>query len=126
MNKPNRLMTFLYALVGKSYVHESVDQVREAIASKCFSTLADRAEGHARGADSLTDLYAFQPGLLDLHDELHDTWHYLTALKARAAGLGCASLTDRLEDAANATSEVLKHVAEAAEATVPHQAPAPK
>lgn len=122
MNKPNRLVTFLYGLIGIGYAYDTADEVREAIADNCFTTLADRARNHSDGADRLTDSLAFQPGLLDLHDELHDTWHYLTALKARARDLGYDTLTEHLDAAADSTRDVLQAVATAAENTIPSPA----
>ncbi|ASR00790.1 hypothetical protein [Streptomyces sp. 11-1-2] len=122
MKKPNRLVTFLYGLVGMAHAYESAEEVREVIADNCFNTLADRAKNHWDGANTLTDSLAFQPGLLDLHDELHDTWHYLTALKARARDLGYGTLTEHLGSAADSTRDVLQAVATAAENTVPSPA----
>ncbi|MET7649324.1 hypothetical protein ABZS83_38090 [Streptomyces sp. NPDC005426] len=122
MKKPNRLVTFLYGLVGMAHAYESADEVREVIANNSFNTLADRVQAHSKGADTLIDSLAFQPGLLDLHDELHDTWHYLTALKARARDLGYGTLTEDLGSAADSTRDVLQAVATAAENTVPSPA----
>jgi len=119
MRRPNRLVTFLYGLIGKAWAYESADDVRETIADNCFTSLAERARIHAKGAAGLADSLAFQPGLIDLHDELHDTWHYLIALKGRADELGCATLADSLGAATDATRDVLERVATAAEATVP-------
>ncbi|MEU9595046.1 hypothetical protein AB0D84_35730 [Streptomyces sp. NPDC048193] len=116
---PNALTRWFMALLGKSWAYESVDQVREAIAKNSFDSLPERAQAHAKGAAGLTDSYALQPGLIDLHDELVDVWHYLSALGSRADQLGNATLTDHLSDAANSVRDVLVHVADAAEATVP-------
>lgn len=116
---PNALTRWFMALLGKSWAYDSAEEVREVIAKKCFDSLPERAQTHSAGAAGLTDSYAFQPGLVDLHDELHDTWHYLVALKARARELGCASLAGHLEAAADSTRDVLEQVASAAEATVP-------
>ncbi|MEV7595505.1 hypothetical protein AB0O42_35100 [Streptomyces sp. NPDC089922] len=118
---PNALTRLFKALTGKTWAHESVEAVRETIAKNAFDSLADRAQEHAKGADGLASSYAFQPGLIDLHDDLHDIWHYLTALGARADELGNATLTDTLFDAANSIRHGLQHVAAAAEATVPHR-----
>ncbi|WP_331764878.1 hypothetical protein [Streptomyces sp. NBC_01238] len=118
MKKPNRLVTFLYGLVGLSHAYESAEEVREVIADNCFNTLAERAETHWEGATNIADSLGFQPGLLDLHDELHDTWHYLTALKTRARDLGYGTLTEHLDAAADSTRDVLQAVATAAENTV--------
>lgn len=121
MKKPSRLVNFLYGLVGMSYVHESVDEVREAITDHSFSALTDRRTRiHTQGAAKLTDSLAFQPGLIDLHEEMHDVWQYLVALQVRSDALGNATLTDDLEAAANNIGEVLRHVSNAAEATIPH------
>ena len=116
---PNAVIRFFMSLIGKKWVYESIDQVREVIAKNAFDSLPERAKEHAKGAAGLNDFYAFQPGLIDLHDELHDVWHYLSALGDRANRLGNATLTDDLFDAANSVRHVLEHVADAAEATVP-------
>ncbi|MEU3986367.1 hypothetical protein AB0F77_40995 [Streptomyces sp. NPDC026672] len=116
---PNALTRWFMALLGKSWAYESAEDVREVIAKESFDSLPERAQAHGKGARRLTDSYAFQPGLVDLHDELHDTWHYLTALKARARYLGYGALTEHLESAADSTRDVLEQVASAAEATVP-------
>lgn len=122
MKKPNRLLTLINGLFGWAWAYESAEEVREVIAENSFGTLADRVAAHTRGADKLTDSFAFQPGLITLHDELHDTWHYLTALKARAHQLGYGRLTKDLGDAADSTREVLQAVATAAENTIPYPA----
>ncbi|WP_415961987.1 hypothetical protein [Streptomyces sp. 021-4] len=122
MNKPSRLKSFLFGLIGQAYVYESADEVREAIAENAFTTSPDRVQAHTHGAGGLSDSLAFQPGLLDLHDDLHDTWHYLIALKARARDLGNAALAEHLGDAADSTRDVLQAVATAAENTVPSPA----
>lgn len=116
---PNVLTRVFMGLMGKSWVYESAEEVREVIARKSFNSLAERVRTHNAAAAGLTDSYAFQPGLVDLHDELHDTWHYLMALKARAREMGCATLAGHLEAAADSTHDVLEQVASAAEATVP-------
>lgn len=116
---PNALTRFFMGLMGKVWTYDSADDVREVIAKTAFGSLPERAQAHAKGAAGLTDSYALQPGLIDLHDELHDVWHYLSALGDRANQLGNATLTDDLFDAANSVRHVLEHVADAAEATVP-------
>ncbi|MGW2110693.1 hypothetical protein [Streptomyces sp. NPDC001948] len=123
---PNAIARIFMRLMGKSWAYESVEDVREVIAENSYNAFAERARTHARGAARLNDFYAFQPGLVAFHDDMHDGWHYLTALKARADALGCASLTDSLEDAATAMAVVLQDIAEAAEATVPHPQVPPK
>lgn len=116
---PNALTRFFMGLIGKKWAYESVEQVREVIAKNAFDSLPDRAQAHVKSAAGLSDFYAFQPGLIDLHDELHEVWHYLSALGDRASYLGNATLTDDLFDAANSVRHVLEHVADAAESTVP-------
>ncbi|OUD03028.1 hypothetical protein [Streptomyces swartbergensis] len=119
MKKPNRVMSFLFSLIGQSWAYDEVEEVREVIATRSFDSLPERAEIHSKGAASLTDSLAFQPGLVDLHDELHDTWVYLASLKGRAREMGYASLAGHLEAAADSTRDVMEQVASAAEATVP-------
>lgn len=116
---PNALTRFFMRLMGKSWAYDSAEDVREAIAKNSFDTLAERARTHTEGAAGLTDSFAFQPGLIDLHDELHDTWHYLVALKARAREMGYGTLAEHLDTAAETTAATLSIVATAAEATVP-------
>lgn len=116
---PNAVIRFFMSLIGKKWVYDSADDVREAIAKNSFDTLAERARTHAEGAAGLTDSFAFQPGLIDLHDELHETWHYMVALKSRAREMGYGALAERLDAAAETTLGTLLHVAMAAEATVP-------
>ncbi|MFD5428508.1 hypothetical protein [Streptomyces sp. NPDC127084] len=116
---PNILTKFFMSLMGKAWAYESAEEVREAISENSFNSLADRVRTHNEGAARLTDSLAFQPGLIDLHDELHDTWHYLVALKARARRMGYRTLAEHLDAAAETTRDTLVHVATAAEATVP-------
>nr|AAX51320.1 unknown [Streptomyces sp. F11] len=116
---PNALTRFFMGLMGKSWAYDSAEDVREVIAKRSFDTLAERARTHTEGAAGLTDSFAFQPGLVDLHDELHDTWHYLVALKARAREMGHGTLAEHLDAAAESTRDTLVHVATAAEVTVP-------
>lgn len=116
---PNAVTRFFMSLIGKSWAYDSAEEVREAIAKNSFDSLAERARTHTEGAAGLTDSFAFQPGLIDLHDDLHDTWHYLVALKSRAAEMGYGSLAEHLDAAAETTAATLSIVATAAEATVP-------
>ena len=116
---PNRLTKFFMGLLGKSWAYVSADMVREVIAEQCFDSLKERAETHTQGAAGLSDSYAFQPGLIDLHDEMHDTWHYLTALATRAREIGCPTLAGHLVAAKGSIVDALAHLAVAAEATVP-------
>lgn len=116
---PNALSRWFMALLGKSWAYESVDQVREVIAKNTVDSFPERAQRHAKGAAGLTDSYALQPGLIALHDDLNDTWHYLVALKARARAMGYGTLAAHLYAAAESTRDTLVHVATAAERTVP-------
>lgn len=113
------LTSFFMRLTGKAQVHESAEEVRDAIARNSFDTFVDRAGTHAAGAARLTDSLALQPGLVELHDELHDIWAYLASLADRATELGDETLATHLGNASGATCNVLIHVALAAEATVP-------
>ncbi|MET8566104.1 hypothetical protein ABZV75_38160, partial [Streptomyces flaveolus] len=119
MKKPNRLMTFLLSLVGQGWAYDTLDEVQEVIGKNAFDNYERRATTHRKGASVITDSLGFQPGLVALHDKLNDVWHYLSALGDRANQLGNATLTDDLFDAANSVRDVLVHVADAAEATVP-------
>jgi hypothetical protein len=114
---PNAISRFFMGLIGKTWVHDSADGVREALSQNAFNKVRGRAACHAAGAEKLTDSYAFQPGLIDLHDELHDTYFYLDALSFHAHCLGNSDLAEHLAQAARATCRVLKTVADAAEAT---------
>jgi uncharacterized protein YyaL (SSP411 family) len=116
---PNALTRFFMGLRGKSWAYESAEDVREVIAKNSFDALVERARTHAEGAAGLTDSFAFQPGLIDLHDKMHDTWHYLVALKGRAREMGYGGLAESLDAAADTTLGTLMRVAMAAEATVP-------
>lgn len=116
---PNRVTRFFMALIGKTWAHDSVEGVREEIAKNSFDSLAERARTHSEAAARLVDSFAFQPGLIDLHDDLHDVWHYLVALKSRADEMGYGSLAEHLDAAAETTAATLSIVATAAEATVP-------
>jgi DNA-binding ferritin-like protein len=116
---PNRVTRFFMSLIGKSWAYDSAEDVREAIAKKSFDSLAERARTHTEGAAGLIDSFAFQSGLIELHDELHDAWHYLVALKARAREMGYGALAEHLDAAAETTAATLSIVATAAEATVP-------
>ncbi|MFJ3184402.1 hypothetical protein ACIPJN_39235 [Streptomyces sp. NPDC086796] len=114
----NKVVAFVYGLFGRSYVYESAEAVRGAIAKNSFAVLGQRIDAHTKGAATLTDSLAFQPGLLDLHGELHDTWHYLTALRGRAHDLGNDQLVQRLGQATDDIQAALLTVALAAEETV--------
>ncbi|WP_098899402.1 hypothetical protein [Streptomyces sp. st77] len=119
MKKPSRLVEFFYGLFGRSYAYESADEVREVIAKNSYDALLPRIGTHTKGAAQITDSLGFQPGLVDLHGELHDTWHYLTALRGRAHDLGCDQLVVTLGLAADDVQKALASVALAAEETVP-------
>ncbi|MGW0955381.1 hypothetical protein [Streptomyces sp. NPDC002545] len=119
MKKPNRLVTFLLSLIGQSWAYDTVDEVQEVIGKSAFDNYERRVATHRRGAARLTDSLAFQPGLVALHDELNDTWHYLMALQHRARNLGHPALADSLKCAADSTVDVMAEVDQAAERTVP-------
>jgi hypothetical protein len=114
------------SLLGKTWAYESPEQVREVIAKNSFNSLQGRARSHQAAAERLKDSYAFQPGLIDLHDELNDTWHYLTALAEQARQTGYVPLANDLTSAAAYVRVAVTDVARAAEATVPSEAPATK
>ncbi|TJZ41202.1 hypothetical protein FCH28_37585 [Streptomyces piniterrae] len=116
---PNIFSRFFLTLTGKGWAYDSVEEVREVIAKNTFETLAERARTHTKGAAGLSSSLDFQPGLVDLHDELHDVWSYLVGLADRATELGHESLAAHLADAAESTCNTLVHVAMAAEVTVP-------
>ncbi|MFE6691940.1 hypothetical protein ACFVFQ_36410 [Streptomyces sp. NPDC057743] len=119
MKKPNRLMTFLLSLIGQSWAYDTVDEVEEVIGKNAFDNYERRLATHRKGAARITDSLGFQPGLVALHDELNDTWHYLTALQHRARDLGHHGLANSLKWAADDTVDVMTAVDEAAEKTVP-------
>ncbi|OYP10050.1 hypothetical protein CFC35_41785 [Streptomyces sp. FBKL.4005] len=119
MKKPNRLMTFLLSLVGQSWAYDTVDEVQEVIGKNAFDNYERRVTTHRKGAAGITDSLGFQPGLVDLHDELNDTWHYLMALQQRARDLGHLDLADSMMRAAENTVDVMTAVDQAAEQTVP-------
>ncbi|MEU6331509.1 hypothetical protein ABZ851_30160 [Streptomyces sp. NPDC047049] len=116
---PNSIARFFMGLMGRSWVYESVEDIREVIAKNHVNSQDKRARTHTEGAARLTDAPAFQPGLIDLHDELHETWSYLVGLADRAIELGHETLGSTLAVAATTTRHTLGHVATAAEATVP-------
>ncbi|MER7938827.1 MULTISPECIES: hypothetical protein [unclassified Streptomyces] len=119
MKKPNRLMTFLISLIGQSWAYDTVGEVGEAIGKNVFDNYERRLATHRKGAARITDSLGFQPGLVALHDELNDTWHYLVALQHRARDLGHPALADSLKWAADHTVDVMVEVDQAAERTVP-------
>ncbi|GGZ19674.1 hypothetical protein [Streptomyces nitrosporeus] len=119
MKNLNRLVAAVYRLLGKSYAYSSASQIRDVIAERCFDSLAERAQFYAEGAATLVDPLAFQPDLLDLHDELYDTWHYLSALSARAYDLRSDGLAECLVAATESAADILYALAKAAEETVP-------
>ncbi|MGI5444122.1 hypothetical protein ACQEV4_44305 [Streptomyces shenzhenensis] len=116
---PNAVSRFFMGLIGKTWAHDSAEGVREAIAKKSFDTLEEKVRTHTQGAARLTDSFAFQPGLVDLHEDLHDAWHYLVAIRSRAREMGYGTLAEHLDAAAETTAATLAIVATAAEATVP-------
>ncbi|MET9366085.1 hypothetical protein ABZX93_35015 [Streptomyces sp. NPDC006632] len=119
MKKPNRLVTFLFSLFGQAWVYDTTEEVAELIAKNSVDTYERSAQKHRQGAGRLTDSLAFQPGLVDLHDELHDTWHYLMALQQQARRLGHHDLADSMTRAAVSTDAVMEAVDQAAVRTVP-------
>ncbi|WP_331764332.1 hypothetical protein [Streptomyces sp. NBC_01506] len=119
MKKPNRLVTFLLSLIGQSWAYETKEEVAEVIGMNVYDAYEGRVKTHRRGAARLTDSLAFQPGLVDLHDELNDTWHYLVAMQDRARELGYPDLAATLKQAAVSTVDIMADVDLAAEQTVP-------
>ena len=115
----NAVTRFFMGLIGKAWAHDSVEGVREVIAKNSFDTLEEKVRIHHKGAARLTDSFAFQPGLVDLHDDLYDVWHYLVAIRSRAREMGYGPLAEHLDAAAETTAATLALVATAAEATVP-------
>ncbi|MFD3422659.1 hypothetical protein [Streptomyces decoyicus] len=120
---PNRLTRFFMSIIGKSWAYESADDIREILAKNNLNSQAERARVHTEGAARLTDSYAFQPGLIDLHDDLLNTWHYLVGLADQATWLGYDTLARDLGTAAESTRDTLETVATATEATIPAPKP---
>lgn len=116
---PNRIKTFVFALFGRAWAYESPATLNEAIDQQAFEQNQTLPAVHAAGARKLDDPYAFQPGLVDLHGELHETWIYLNALEAEARRRGYATLANHLEASASSVIETTCWVAAAAEATIP-------
>ncbi|MFC7987260.1 hypothetical protein [Streptomyces sp. NPDC057336] len=119
MKKPNRLMTSLLSLIGVGWAYDTVDKVQEVIRKNASDNYERRVTTHRLGASIITDSLGFQPGLVDLHDDLNDTWHYLMALQQRARSLGHLDLADSIKQAAESTVDVMTAVDQAAEQTVP-------
>ncbi|MFJ8676723.1 hypothetical protein [Streptomyces sp. NPDC093589] len=114
----NKLTRFCMSLIGKSWAYESAEDIREVIAKNNLDSQAARSRTHTKGAARLTDSYAFQPGLIDLHNEMLDTLHYLVGLADQATWLGYDNLAWKLGAAADSTRDTLVTVATAAEATI--------
>ncbi|MFI9588269.1 hypothetical protein ACIHCQ_42290 [Streptomyces sp. NPDC052236] len=115
----NRITTFIYGLFGRALVYESTEQLNEVLEKQAFDKNRSLAGHHFKEAAKLSDPYAFQPGLVDLHGELHHTWIYLSALEAQARRDGYDTLANHLVGAADNTLSTMRLVASAAEATIP-------
>lgn len=119
MNVPSKLTALAARLMGKTWAHESTEELAAALDRQIEELTEERMPEHLAGAASLTSAPAYQPGLIDLRGDAYDMAVYLDALTTTAVALGDADLADALVEAGEFAHELVARLAAAAHATIP-------
>ncbi|MFG2870991.1 hypothetical protein [Streptomyces sp. NPDC048338] len=115
----NPLTKFCWGLLGRSWAHESHEELHEDLGKQLTRQGARRWQEHRNGAQQLGDGYAFQPGLVAECVELYDALLYVRALKGAAFIKGLTHLSNELHQAEDALIATMDHLTAAAHATIP-------
>ncbi|MCX4682594.1 hypothetical protein OG413_46270 [Streptomyces sp. NBC_01433] len=114
------LLTALAArLMGKTWTHESAEQLAEALDQQIEQLTKERMPEHLADAANLSGTAAYQPGLIGLRGDAYDMAVHLDALTTTAAALGDADLAEVLTEAGEFAHELVSRLAAAAYATLP-------
>lgn len=119
MNVPSKLTALAARLMGKTWAHESTEELAAALDQQVEELRDANMPEHLAGAASLTSVPAYQPGLIDLRGDIYDAAVYLDALTTSATALGDADLVEALREAGETAHELVARLAAAAHATIP-------
>lgn len=119
MNVPSKLTALAARLMGKTWAHESTEELAAALDRQVEQLRDANMPEHLAGAASLTSVPAYQPGLIELRGDIYDAAVYLDALTTSATALGDADLVEALREAGETAHELVARLAAAAHATIP-------
>jgi hypothetical protein len=119
VNVPTKLTAFAARLMGKSWAHESSEELAAALDKQVEQLREERVPEHLAGASGLSGVPAYQPGLIELRGDMYDAALYLDALTTSAVAHGDADLIQALQEAGEAAHELVMRLAAAAHATIP-------
>ncbi|MFE4539627.1 hypothetical protein ACFRKB_31955 [Streptomyces scopuliridis] len=119
MKVPTKLTALAALLMGKTWAHESAEELAAALDTQVEQLREEHMPEHLADAASLSSVSAYQPGLIDLRGDMYDAAVYLDALTTSAAALGDADLVQALREAGETAHELVARLAVAAHATVP-------
>ncbi|OEJ20810.1 hypothetical protein AR457_41810 (plasmid) [Streptomyces agglomeratus] len=119
MKVPTKLTDLAALLMGKTWAHETAEELAAALEKQVEQLRDERMPEHLADAASLDGVPAYQPGLIDLRGDMYDAAVYLDALTTSAAALGDADLVQALRDAGETAHELVARLAVATHATLP-------
>ncbi|MGW3414580.1 hypothetical protein [Streptomyces sp. NPDC000888] len=119
MKVTTTLVSLAARLIGKSWAHETAEELAAALDKQVEQLREEHMPEHLAGAASLSSAPAYQPGLIDLRGDMYDAAVYLDALTTSAAALGDADLVEALREAGETAHELVARLAVAAHATLP-------
>ena len=115
----NALTKFCWGMLGRSWAHESHEELHEELGKELARLGSRRWQEHRNGAAGLDSGYAFQSGLVAECVELYDALLYVRALKGAAFIKGLHQLSNELHQAEAALTAAMDHLTAAAHATIP-------
>ncbi|MEW2265932.1 hypothetical protein ACGF5T_33465 [Streptomyces sp. NPDC047853] len=119
MNVSSKLTALAARLMGKTWAHESTEELAAALDQQVEQVRDANMPEHLAGAASLTSVPAYQPGLIALRGDIYDAAVYLDALTTTATALGDADLVKTLREAGETAHELVARLTAAAHATIP-------
>lgn len=119
MNVSVKLTALAARLMGKTWAHESTEQLAVVLDRQIEELTEERMPEHLADAASLSSPAAYQPGLIDLRGDAYDMAVCLDALTTAAVALGDADLADALVEAGEFAHELVARLAAATHATIP-------
>gem|GEM_PF-2988868 len=119
MNVASKLTALAARLTGKTWAHESTEELAAALDRQVEQLRDANMPEHLAGAASLSSVPAYQPDLIELRGDIYDAAVYLDALTTSATALGDTDLVEALREAGETAHELVARLAAAAHATIP-------
>jgi len=119
VNVASKLTALAARLTGKTWAHESTEELAAALDRQVEQLRDANMPEHLAGAASLSSVPAYQPDLIELRGDIYDAAVYLDALTTSATALGDTDLVEALREAGETAHELVARLAAAAHATIP-------